>query len=101
MIIDNTEYIKKIEKNIDKIDYKKADIWNIFYDNILKKICWNSNAIEGNTLTLDETIRLIDYDETKGNHKYNEYREAKCLYKAIKKYLKYDEKVYNQVLYNL
>lgn len=93
MLIDNTQYKEKIKNSLEKNNYKENDVFKLFYENISKKICWNSNAIEGNTLTLDETIRLLDYDETIGKHKYSEYFEAKCLYRAINSFLNYNEKI--------
>lgn len=56
-----------------------------FIKDFAYRFCWSSNALEGNTLSLDETICLIDYDEVRSGHTYTEYQEAKNLYKAIKK----------------
>lgn len=47
------------------------------------RFCWSSNALEGNTLSLEETISLIEFDEVCGKHKFSEYMEAKGLYTAI------------------
>ena len=87
MLIDNTDKIKEIEDLTKNNTFNNESIFSLFYKNISKKICWNSNNIEGNTLTLEETIRLIDFDETRGNHKYQEYLDTKCLYNAMQKYL--------------
>lgn len=38
---------------------------------------FNSNHIEGNTLTYNETELLLIFDETKGNHTLREYEEMK------------------------
>lgn len=38
---------------------------------------FNSNHIEGNTLTYSETELLLIFDETKGNHTLREYEEMK------------------------
>jgi Fic family protein len=38
---------------------------------------FNSNHIEGNTLTYSETALLLIFDETKGNHTLREYEEMK------------------------
>lgn len=56
-----------------------------FIKDFAYRFCWSSNALEGNTLSLDETICLIDYDEVRSGHTYTEYQEAKNLYKAIKR----------------
>ncbi len=39
---------------------------------------YNSNHIEGNTLTYGETVLLLIFDDTKGNHNYREYEEMKA-----------------------
>lgn len=85
MIIDNTNDIFEISRKI--IPFKQNPLYDVFKEDIIKKIAWDSNAIEGNTLSLEETIDLIDYDITKGKHKYSEYFDAKCLYNAICSYL--------------
>ena len=38
---------------------------------------YNSNHMEGNTLTYSETELLLIFDETKGNHTLREYQEMK------------------------
>ena len=45
------------------------------------------NAIEGNTLSLEETIAVIDYDEVRSNHTYSEYTDVKKVYYAIREML--------------
>ncbi len=39
---------------------------------------YNSNHIEGNTLTYEETELLLIFDQTKDNHVYREYEEMKA-----------------------
>lgn len=56
-----------------------------FMDDFALRFCWSSNAIEGNTLSLEETIALVEYDEVNAGHTYTEYQEAKNLYQAIRK----------------
>ena len=34
-----------------------------FTDDFARRFSWSTNAIEGNTLSLEETIAVIDYDE--------------------------------------
>ncbi len=60
---------------------KTALSW--FCDDFALRFCWSSNAIEGNTLSLEETAALIEYDEVRSGHTYSEYQEAKNLYRAI------------------
>lgn len=50
-----------------------------FYKDFAYRFCWNSNSIEGNTLSLDETIEVIDFDTVRSGHTYSEYTEAKIL----------------------
>lgn len=38
---------------------------------------YNSNHLEGNTLTMSETMRLLAFDETDGEHTLREYEEMK------------------------
>lgn len=45
---------------------------------------FNSNHMEGNTLTYNETELLLIFDETKGNHKLREYEEMKAHDVALK-----------------
>jgi len=45
---------------------------------------FNSNHIEGNTLTYSETKFLLIFDETKGNHTFREYEEMKAHGIALK-----------------
>ncbi len=39
---------------------------------------FNSNHLEGNTLTYNETELLLIFDETRGNHTLREYEEMKA-----------------------
>jgi len=52
-------------------------IWEPFYKGFEYQFCWSSNHLEGNTLSLDETIAVLDYDEVRSGHSYQEYSEAK------------------------
>lgn len=68
--IDNLRSIY-LEKQIDAFTLKK--LWEKF------RLEWNynSNHIEGNTLTYDETKLLLIFDQTTGNHFLREYEEMK------------------------
>lgn len=75
---------------------KKRNAKGMFADSLLEssfvkdfsyRFCWSSNAIEGNTLSLDETISVIEYDEVRSGHTFSEYQEAKDLFKAINNYM--------------
>ena len=41
-------------------------LWQAFYAGFQRRFCWSSNSLEGNTLSLDETIAVIDFDEARG-----------------------------------
>ena len=53
-------------ENQQRLDKKFRLEWN-----------YNSNHIEGNTLTYGETELLLIFDQTKGNHELREYEEMK------------------------
>ncbi len=53
-------------ENQQRLDKKIRLEWN-----------YNSNHIEGNTLTYGETVLLLIFDQTKGNHEFREYEEMK------------------------
>ena len=86
----------KNENRILQIETEKEDIfqymenpliWQPFIEDFTRRFSWSTNAIEGNTLSLEETIAVIDYDEVKSNHTYSEYTDAKNAYCAIQKML--------------
>lgn len=60
---------------------------DVFMKDFSYRFCWSSNALEGNTLTLDETITLIEDDVVKGGHTFTEYQDAKMLHYSICKML--------------
>ncbi len=84
-LIDNTEIIKQIETRLpDIFRYQQEElILEPFMRDFSLRFCWSSNAIEGNTLSLDETVAVIEYDEVRSGHSYSEYRDAKNLYRAV------------------
>lgn len=84
-LFNNTAILKELDQEIPKIRKLMQDvlICKPFESDFARRFCWSSNALEGNTLSLDETIALIDYDEVCGGHTFSEYREAKALYRSI------------------
>lgn len=86
-LINNEKLYEEIEKKLELVKgvRDKSVIMDPFIKDFSYRFCWSSNALEGNTLSLDETISLIDYDEVRSGHTYTEYQEAKNLYKAIEK----------------
>jgi Fic family protein len=85
MIIDNASLLQQLEYEKKSFsELKKSELlFKAFWDDFKVRFCWSSNAIEGNTLTLDETIEIVLYDEVRSGHTYSEYTKAKQLYKAI------------------
>ena len=79
MLFDNAIYIEEINKKIpsalDMLDDKLER--DPYYENFSYTFCWSSNHLEGNTLSLEETINIIDFDEVKAGHKFSEYQDAK------------------------
>ena len=88
-LFDNENRILQIETEKKEI-FKHMEnplISQPFIEDFAKRFSWNTNAIEGNTLSLEETIAVIDYDEVRSNHTYSEYTDAKNAYYAIRKML--------------
>lgn len=85
MLLDNRKLIERILEQQEMLADLQRNmlIMEPFYKDFAYRFCWNSNSIEGNTLSLDETVAVIDYDEVRSGHTYAEYFEAKCLYGAI------------------
>lgn len=81
----NEELFEKIGVQIADANKKMKDvlICEPFTEDFSRRFCWSSNAIEGNTLSLDETIDFLDYDEVRSGHSYSEYQDTKALYRAI------------------
>lgn len=98
--IDLKEKQKKIELVLPSIKEKLNDnlISEPFYKDFKYSFCWSSNAIEGSTLSLDETISLLEYDEVSSAHTFKEYDEAKRLYSAIEKYISFEKKKLQKTL---
>ncbi len=98
MIVDNSELLMELKKaNISFSDISKRKIiFEPFWDDFKVRFCWSSNAIEGNTLSLDDTIDVVLYDEVNTGHTYTEYTEAKNLYNAISKQISYDNVQINE-----
>lgn len=85
MIIDNTKLFQEIEQKLPQAQelMNQEAVKEMFIKDFAVRFCWSSNAIEGNTLSLDETIELIEYDEVSAGKPYSHYQAAKYLYTAI------------------
>lgn len=84
-LFDNREAVSRIGADMENVRKRMENplIREAFTDDFARRFCWSSNAIEGNTLSLEETMDVIDYDEVKSGHTFSEYQEAKTLYAAI------------------
>ena len=83
-------HIEKAEQSLHSVLRLRADklIWDAFYSGFEYRFCWSSNSLEGNSLSLDETIAVVDFDEVSSGHTYSEYQDAKNLYRAIRETLR-------------
>lgn len=94
MQIDNKKYLETIAEIQRKYPYDTLPVMakEKFINEILLRLSWNTNALEGNTLTLEETVDGILYDEVRSGHTFSEYREAKSAYRAFSELLSFDGK---------
>lgn len=98
-LFDNENRILQIETEKEEIFQHLGNplIRQPFTEDFAKRFSWSTNAIEGNTLSLEETIAVIDYDEVRSNHTYSEYTDAKNAYYAIQKMLlPFEKKTINE-----
>ena len=121
-IIKKQEYLgKKIPKNIDKIksefllDIFKENYFNKFdnikknfnkeiklmpksavekyYEQFIIKFTYDSNRIEGSTLTLKETANLLELGITPKNKSLDDVKEAESHKKVFSEMLKYEKEL--------
>jgi Fic family protein len=89
-LIENIQsHVEQAQTSVSAVQNIKQDalVWEAFYSGFEYRFCWSSNSLEGNTLSLDETIEVLDFDEVSAGHTYSEYRDAKNLYRAIRETL--------------
>lgn len=88
-LINNEELYKKIMPLSEKIKplLMNSILKEQFEKDFAVRFCWSSNLLEGSTLSLDETLSVIEYDEVQSGHSYSEYHDAKRLYESIRKNL--------------
>lgn len=84
-LVNNTKLYEDIEKTVTSAVklLSEKNLGDPYIKDFSYRFCWSSNALEGNTLSLDETVSLLDYDEVRSGHTFTEYQEAKNLYRAI------------------
>lgn len=69
--------IDELKKEFDKLKPLSPDNQQRLDKKIRLEFNYNSNHIEGNTLTYGETELLLIFGDTKGNHSLREYEEMK------------------------
>lgn len=91
MQIDNHDQLQQIAVYQNRGVYASLpeEVKDAYEKEMLLRLSWNTNHLEGNTLSLDETIDVIEYDEVRSGHTYSEYREAKSAYHANKEMLSF------------
>ena len=84
-LFDNKDCFDKLNQTLPGALKKLAEplILQPFSEDFSRRFCWSSNALEGNTLSLEETVAVLDYDEVQSGHSYTEYQEAKALHRSI------------------
>jgi Fic family protein len=73
--------LKKVIDSIEELNALKpikAEVQKILDAKIRLEFNFNSNHLEGNTLTYGETELLLKFDKTTGNHEMREFEEMKA-----------------------
>ena len=70
--------IEELSSTLKKALPMKAEFQTKLDKKFRLEFNYNSNHMEGNTLTYSETELLLIFDETKGNHTLREYEEMKA-----------------------
>ena len=84
MQISGEKYYRIIQSILNKYKYSSIpeEVRKAFEKELRIRLSWNTNSLEGNTLTLEETVDALEYDEVRSGHTYSEYTEAKTAYQA-------------------
>ncbi len=100
--------MKEIFKTIDKFTQALLSLQPLkieYQQRLDKKIRlefnYNSNHIEGNTLTYGETELLLLFDKTTGNHEWREYEEMKAhdvAFELVKEWASDNERPLSEML---
>ncbi|MGL4208672.1 MAG: Fic family protein, partial [Candidatus Adiutrix sp.] len=68
--------LSQMKANLDKLRPLPPDTVKSLHDDMVLRYTYNSNAIEGNTLTLQETIVVLKDGFTVGGKSMNDHLEA-------------------------
>jgi Fic family protein len=77
-MLDIINKIEELKAMLKKIQPMKPEFQSRLNKKFRLEFNYNSNHMEGNTLTYNETELLLIFDETKGNHTLREYEEMKA-----------------------
>lgn len=91
MNLDIEKYLTAIGQAKTKYPYDTVpkQVKSFFEKELLLRLSWNTNSLEGNTLSLDETIEVVEYDEVRSGHTFSEYQDAKNAYRAFSTMLEF------------
>lgn len=78
------EQIDKLRKEVKRLGGLDPESKQNYEKKIRLEFNYNTNHLEGNTLTYSETELLLMFDDTKGNHTLREYEEMKGSDVALK-----------------
>lgn len=95
MNIDLSKILSRVRQLHERYHYSSLPetLRKAYEKEMLLRLSWNTNHLEGNTLSLDETIDVIEYDEVRSGHTYSEYREAKSAFRANRDLLDFSNPV--------
>ncbi|HTL83518.1 MAG TPA: Fic family protein [Bacteroidia bacterium] len=71
-------HIDELKKTLDSFSPMSPENEKRFWKKVRLEWNYNSNHIEGNTLTYGETELLLIFDQTSGTHEMREYEEMKA-----------------------
>ncbi len=99
------EYKKEIYQKLDKIKYNFQNEWHKIPDSVKQKeleelaiaFTYNTNAIEGSTITLEETREIIK-EKIAPNKSLNDIKEIESHAKVFLDILKQNKKITNNLL---
>lgn len=78
------DQIEKLQKEVKRLGEMDPESKQNFEKKIRLEFNYNTNHLEGNTLTYSETELLLMFDGAKGNHTLREYEEMKGSDVALK-----------------
>ena len=93
---DTFKKIDALQKRLESLQPLPTEIKQKLDKKYSLEFNYNSNHIEGNTLSYEETELLLIFDKTTGNHEMREYEEMKAhdvAFDLIKEWAADDERL--------